>query len=577
MESKNLIEGPILEGDERFTIDNHKKVYRDDLSLARLDNTNYALKNDINLKTSIFSISKLNKTYINHGNSNGKDLNFMPLDKLFVNTSYLFNKKENLKKFQLYESLMYALDSQHNLSIDDRRFYFDPVYKYFKPVYYDGKSKILENNQSLPIEKLRTSSSIHAKEGASSALDLIKNLNNQKILLRLQNNGLNMKNSELNSVKKKITNRLEVLLNTKPNLVQFDSEKLALNNIQNNRVKGKEIRLVYTNAANNKFKICNISLSNCIEFETTFENYKTLISQMISQKFNKKSLNIFNQEANYNNKNFPFNKYHYLFLYDQAAIIQKNKYELIKVGNEFNIFYSDGINFRIDKKNKNISFIKSKVDGRAYINGSSIENWSVSILDNSTIKNDYYGNFNNLTGCLTFIDLNIKNLTISSQDTKCEDAINFIRSKGTIEKIDILKSKSDGVDFDFSSLEVKNVFVNNVQGDCLDFSFGNYKIRNIILKNCGDKAISIGEKSKFVGADIKIENALSGVSSKDSSDTIIENVQVRKTKNCFSAYRKKQEFSGSKLVVNDYTCKNYQNKIFKDNNSIVILNKKKEL
>ena len=144
LESKNLVEGPILEGDERFTIDNHKKTYRDDLSLARLDNTNYAIKNELNLNTSISSISKLNKAYIDHSNSNGKNLNFMPLDKLFINTNYLFDKRENLLRFQIYEILMYALNSQHNLSIDDRRFYFDPIYKYFRPIYYDGKSKILE-------------------------------------------------------------------------------------------------------------------------------------------------------------------------------------------------------------------------------------------------------------------------------------------------------------------------------------------------------------------------------------------------------------------------------------------------
>ena len=75
---------------------------------------------------------------------------------------------------------MYALDSQHNLSIDDRRFYFDPIYKYFRPIYYDGKSKILEKNQSLPLNSLILSSSIHAKEGAKKALNLIENLNEKK-------------------------------------------------------------------------------------------------------------------------------------------------------------------------------------------------------------------------------------------------------------------------------------------------------------------------------------------------------------------------------------------------------------
>ena len=51
-----------MEGDERFTIDNHKKTYRDDLSLARLDNTNYAIKNELNLNTSIFSTFQIEQS-----------------------------------------------------------------------------------------------------------------------------------------------------------------------------------------------------------------------------------------------------------------------------------------------------------------------------------------------------------------------------------------------------------------------------------------------------------------------------------------------------------------------------------
>ena len=96
-----------------------------------------------------------------------------------------------------------------------------------------------------------------------------------------------------------------------------------------------------------------------------------------------------------------------------------------------------------------------------FINGSMVENWNISFLDKSGIDNNYLGNYYNLTGCLTFIDIKIKNLSLSAQNTKCEDGINFIRSNGTIEKIDILNSKSDGVDFDFSKLQIKNVFINS--------------------------------------------------------------------------------------------------------------------
>ena len=36
---------------------------------------------------------------------------------------------------------------------------------------------------------------------------------------------------------------------------------------------------------------------------------------------------------------------------------------MINIDGQFNIFYNNGIDINVDKNNKNISFIKSKIDG----------------------------------------------------------------------------------------------------------------------------------------------------------------------------------------------------------------------
>ena len=82
-------------------------------------------------------------------------------------------------------------------------------------------------------------------------------------------------------------------------------------------------------------------------------------------------------------------------------------------------------------------------------------------------------------------------------DSHCEDALNIVNTKGDFEEINILNSISDGVDFDFSEIKVKNLSVKNAGNDCIDFSYGNYFIENIIVENCKDKGISIGEKVNF--------------------------------------------------------------------------------
>ena len=44
---------------------------------------------------------------------------------------------------------------------------------------------------------------------------------------------------------------------------------------------------------------------------------------------------------------------------------------------------------------------------------------------------------------------------------------------------EILDSLNDGVDFDFSSIQVNNININNSGNDCIDFSKGSYKINNV--------------------------------------------------------------------------------------------------
>ena len=70
---------------------------------------------------------------------------------------------------------------------------------------------------------------------------------------------------------------------------------------------------------------------------------------------------------------------------------------------------------------------------------------------------------------------------------KCEDSVNIKNSEGFINNINIENSLFDGLDLDFSKLNMKNVIINNSKNDCLDFSFGEYKISNASLADCEDK------------------------------------------------------------------------------------------
>ena len=102
-------------------------------------------------------------------------------------------------------------------------------------------------------------------------------------------------------------------------------------------------------------------------------------------------------------------------------------------------------------------------------------------------------------------------------NSSCEDTINFINVDGHISEISINNSFSDALDVDFSRLKIDKINIEYALNDCVDFSAGSYELGKLNLKNCGDKALSVGEKSFIKLNEIIVKNANIGIASKDSS------------------------------------------------------------
>ena len=91
------------------------------------------------------------------------------------------------------------------------------------------------------------------------------------------------------------------------------------------------------------------------------------------------------------------------------------------------------------------------------------------------------------------------------------------------------------------------------------------------MLNCGDKALSIGEKSFLDLNQIIVENSNIGIASKDSSTSKLNKVIIKNTEICIAAYNKKQEFSGSLVEIQSIKCENYSNKLDIDKSSKIII------
>jgi len=209
----------------------------------------------------------------------------------------------------------------------------------------------------------------------------------------------------------------------------------------------------------------------------------------------------------------------------------------------------------VDKANRRITFKRTGASGRAVVSNGKIEGWSLQFDDVSGHVKDVSGgeqNFdrNGLTGCLTIIDAQLRDLNFSVNNATCEDAINFVRVNGNVKSGSIKVTAFDAVDADFSQLKFDQLSVEKAGNDCLDLSYGDYQASNLQLIECGDKAISVGETSKASIKNLYARDVEIGLAAKDYGTILVDVAKIENSRKCYDLYNKKQEFSGGLLQIN---------------------------
>ena len=213
--------------------------------------------------------------------------------------------------------------------------------------------------------------------------------------------------------------------------------------------------------------------------------------------------------------------------------------------------------------------MKQNIDSNLIFKGGSLIDWEIFFEDRSKDAPKFINDINGMTGCLNFLDMTVKNLKLNASGSKCEDSINFIRVNGSLDNLYISESKSDGFDADFSKLKINNIKIFDSGNDCIDFSYGEYELINVKLSGCGDKGVSIGEKSTVKLKKLIAENTNVGVATKDYGTFFAENLELDNVEYCITAYSKKQEFSGGKADIKKINCSNFNNSFKSDKTSMI--------
>jgi hypothetical protein len=548
LERNNRREGPILEGDESILWgDNYIISEYHPLSLSRVENEKWFLGGEHSARITLEAFHKLQNAYLEHWH------NTEDLKRILMNPNH-----ESNDLFSKYFFSLIALKGEHALFAHNRKFYYNSFTKEFEPIYYDGDLSLQK--------KTDIDDRIINKDKIFAAKKFYKLHSSE-----YKKNFFNLKNE--NQIFKDFYDRTKV---SKRIASKFFNRSMANIKLNENIIQS----LINSTPNDNSWRR-NIKKDHdrYLSKLTLFPELKQTIATEILQddkKFialnsdNKKLFLTKKEMAEIISEN-KLNDLRYVYI-PNYTYDDKSKNDIKKISNfsKGYLKYSKSLSVKIDHTSKIINFKQTKPDDWALFVNTDMSRWKIIFEGvKSTKKNVNIERINShgLTGCLNFYQSIFLNNIIKINNGQCEDSLNIINSKGMIAETYITNAFSDGLDVDFSHIKFGSVSVTKSGNDCVDVSSGNYNIMKIDAKQCGDKGVSVGEKSNMTIQVLNVDDAIIGLSSKDSSFTTVKVTKQKNVKNCFELKKKKQEFGGSKLKLVSLNC---EKNIIDINSSIVV-------
>lgn len=548
LERNGRREGPIFEGEEKFlwSYKQYEPFELENISLSRVTNPDWSVSGKSTLNITFKSFQIMQEAYLNYINKNMKD------NSLNINPNY-----ENDKLFANYSYALIALGGTHALRPHNRIYYFNSFKDKFEPIYYDGNfdfEKDIYHEMDISQKNLLGSilPSI-TKEFQSSLNSLINDKESIKFIkqqFKIKTHNILNSKFNVNKALKSIQNNL-----IKLSFLKDDIGETIISNEKYEKMYERYLKNLLSHDLNLliakeiKFDESNVTVKyddKDITYSVTNNNLKDIKNLISKNNFLDRDA-VFLPTSQFNRKDPYTKKIKFL---DGSIVMSKN-IELIK-----------------DIKKKKIDIYQKKDDDWIFFKNLSLNDWDINFHGHKNLNNIQSQKINEygLTGCLNFYDVLFEYTSLAFNKGNCEDSINIISSHGTINKISIYDSLSDGLDIDFSDIIINKIVINEALNDCADFSYGIYKIEYISVTNCGDKGISIGEKSKSHINISNIKKSNIGISVKDYSTLNLKSFESVDTKFCLEAKQKKQEFGGSKIIVISQNCDSH---ISLDSNSLI--------
>ena len=233
---QNRNNGYFLSGNaNNFEVQKTEKKFEKSLVLGRIKFSEPRFISNKNKEVLLNGLDKLNYLYINSlGIGDGKicckdDQNIF--SNLYSQGSYFLNMKNLVSDYErlvLFNLILKSFNAVHGLSLEDRVFYYDPMFDKIEPVYNDGDPNILNFNTfchslnnlwNCPISQIpRASKYKHKnyfifeseKKFLNKTKDLIKSINTNNLQQNLSKNNLFLSDLQISKILLRIEKNLDL-------------------------------------------------------------------------------------------------------------------------------------------------------------------------------------------------------------------------------------------------------------------------------------------------------------------------------------------------------------------------------
>lgn len=524
-------EGPIFRGDEvlMWSYEDYNNIELDRLSLSTLYNKRWFKKGSSSQKIVLSAYEKLQNS----------SLKTRYYQKDVGHQSYLVPDTASETLYNDFMGVLIAMDGHHALYLNNRKHYYNAISGVFEPIYYDGNID-LTRDWKVPDSSLTMAKPVMISDR------LFKKVED------LDGNG-KLKDEYF----KRVINHDEASV--------FFKDSLA--NLKSNL---RKIQLQAGTIEDLRESLAIVSDSEYYSWYTDFQNSKLLSQKLITKirpegnsylaTFDDQSTVALSEDEVLNI--IAENKLHdqrVVYIPPVISINKTNEYGIKDISvSGIKIRMSKGMTAKYNLAEKQLEFHQTKPSDWALIHDSYINEWAISLIglvsSNATPVLEQRFNDQGLTGCLTIYNSELINSSLLVTNGQCEDSLNLVRTSGREISIKIDDAFADAVDADFSFLDIDLLHILNAGNDCFDVSGGKYFVEVSDLKHCGDKGVSVGEKSDFEGNEISLENALIGISAKDFSRAVVKQLNSKNVSICGESKRKKQEFGGGQLFIQETNC-----------------------